>query len=191
MKLERPIWGCWPPLTMLLGELSTILRGPMLAIIVDNSLAGYVKNNLEQWTSFVWHEMCRMTYKEEGRERTIFDDTVIIFTSTNGALTPQVQYWGKKNLTKTQHMAESWSRRWVKQAPERQPGRPAGGGNQDSCLCLKFGQGFPENKQSNFLPVSTKLYLEQASGTMKSLFHIADWLPTIVQGVAGGQVSFS
>ena len=25
---------------------------------------------------------------------------------------------------------------------------------------------------------------------MKSLFHIADWLPTIVQGVAGGQVSF-
>ena len=46
--------------------------------------------------------MCRMTYKEEGRERTIFDDTVIIFTSTNGALTPQVQYWKKKNLTKTQ-----------------------------------------------------------------------------------------
>ena len=30
----------------------------------------------------------------------------------------------------------------------------------------------------------------QVSGTMKSLFHIADWLPTIVQGVAGGQVSF-
>ena len=88
-------------------------------------------------------------------------------------------------------MAESWSRGWVKQAPEGQPGRPAGGGNQDSCLCLKFGQGFPENKESNFFPVSTKLSLEQASGTMKSLFHIADWLPTIVQGVAGGQVGFS
>ena len=37
-------------------------------------------------------KMFRMTYKEEGKERTIFDDTVIIFTSTNGALTPEVQH---------------------------------------------------------------------------------------------------
>ena len=41
-----------------------------------------------------------MTYKEEGKERSIFDDTVIIFTSTNGALTPEVQYWKKTNMTK-------------------------------------------------------------------------------------------
>ena len=31
-----------------------------------------------------------MTYKEDGKERSVFDDTVIIFTSTNGALTPEV-----------------------------------------------------------------------------------------------------
>lgn len=34
--------------------------------------------------------MRRMTYKEDGKERSVFDDTVIIFTSTNGALTPEV-----------------------------------------------------------------------------------------------------
>ena len=86
----------------------------------------------------------RMTYKEEGRERSIFDDTVIIFTSTNGALTPEVQYIGKtnnKNVVKIQLIAEPWSRRGLKRAPERQPGRPAGRGNQDSCIRLKFGQG--------------------------------------------------
>ena len=67
----------------------------------------------------------RMTYKEEGRERSIFDDTVIIFTSTNGALTPEVQYIGKtnnKNVVKIQLIAEPWSRRGLKRAPERQPG---------------------------------------------------------------------
>ena len=40
--------------------------------------------------SKVWYEMRRMTYKEDGKERSVFDDTVIIFTSTNGALTPEV-----------------------------------------------------------------------------------------------------
>ena len=47
-----------------------------------------------------WFVDDRMTYKEEGKERSIFDDTVIIFTSTNGALTPEVQYWKKTNMTK-------------------------------------------------------------------------------------------
>ena len=47
--------------------------------------------------------MFRMTYKEEGKERTIFDDTVIIFTSTNGALTPEVHHWKKHTQQKLQY----------------------------------------------------------------------------------------
>ena len=36
-----------------------------------------------------------MTYKEDGKERSVFDDTVIVFTSTNGARTPEVENWKK------------------------------------------------------------------------------------------------
>jgi len=91
-----------------------------------------------------------MTYKEEGKERTIFDDTVIIFTSTNGALTPQ---------------------------------SPGAGGGSNKPLRGSLGDLLEGGTR---IPAFVS-NLDKASGTMKSLFHIADWLPTIVQGVAGGQ----
>ena len=134
--------------------------------------------------------MFRMTYKEEGRERSIFDDTVIIFTSTNGALTPEVQLIGKP--TKTWNNNPTYCRALEQEVAQTHPWEAAW------ATCWKGEPGFLHSSQiwtrfneDCFLPVSSKLLLKQASGTMRSLFHIADWLPTIVQGVAGGQVCSS
>jgi len=96
----------------------------------------------------------RMTYKEDGKERSVFDDTVIIFTSTNGALTPE---------------------------------SPGAGGGSNKPLRGSLG---------DLLEGATRIpafvsNLDKASGTIKSLFHISDWLPTIVQGMAGGQARSS
>ena len=62
------------------------------------------------------------------------------------------------------------------------------GGTRVPAFVSNLDKVFQKIKNMTIFPVSSKLYLEQASGTMKSLFHITDWLPTIVQGVAGGQV---
>ena len=174
-KLERPILGCWRPLTMPLGELSTTWRGrPSKSHFypkVDNDLL------MTGWRT-----------RRKGKRE-------VSLTTQSSSSPPPTELWhqrfsiGRRQIwLKIRLIAEPWSRRWLKRAPERQHGRPAGGGNQGSCLCLKSGQGFQKIKNMTNFPVSSKLYLEQASGTMKSLFHITDWLPTIVQGVAGGQV---
>ena len=50
-----------------------------------------------------------MTYKEDGKERSVFDDTVIVFTSTNGARTPEVENWKKASAKNFQSPGKSKS----------------------------------------------------------------------------------
>ena len=50
-----------------------------------------------------------MTYKEDGKERSVFDDTVIVFTSTNGARTPEVENWTKASAKNFQRKASTKS----------------------------------------------------------------------------------
>ena len=112
-----------------------------------------------------------MTYKEDGKERSVFDDTVIVFTSTNGARTPEVENWKKasakrifreKFQLKALYVSEPWIWRGLQQAPERRPGGPLGRRNQDSCFCIKFGQGLPENDKVVCFPSLQKKSLSRS-----------------------------
>ena len=95
--------------------------------------------------------MRRMTYEEGGGERSLFDDTVIIFTSSSGALSPQ--------------------------SPE------AGGGSNSP---LRGGQG-DLLEGGTRVPAFISNLGTNNGAKINSLFHMTDWLPTIVQGLAGGR----